>query len=137
MNIELLRCKRTDDTYQEIRNRHYVENRGCHGQQLHYLIKLDGVVVGIIFHTLTRDGRVRSVADVIEAAALHDGRVEQKEGVASALASLITLSTGGSAGREGPVVHIAAMISSKVCDWIGARGITARDLLGCGVAAAV
>ena len=98
---------------------------------------IGGVVVGIIFHTLTRDGRVRSVADVIEAAALHDGRVEQKEGVASALASLITLSTGGSAGREGPVVHIAAMISSKVCDWIGARGITARDLLGCGVAAAV
>ncbi len=98
---------------------------------------IGGVVVGIIFHTLTRDGRVRSVTDVIEAAALHDGRVEQKEGVASALASLITLSTGGSAGREGPVVHIAAMISSKVCDWIGARGITARDLLGCGVAAAV
>ncbi len=80
---------------------------------------------------------MRSVADVIEAAALHEGRVEQKEGIASALASLITLSTGGSAGREGPVVHIAAMISSKVCEWIGARGIAARDLLGCGVAAAV
>lgn len=98
---------------------------------------LGGTIVGIIFHTLTRDGRVRSVADVIEAAALHEGRVEQKEGIASALASFITLSTGGSAGREGPVVHIAALISSNVCKWIGARGITARDLLGCGVAAAV
>jgi len=98
---------------------------------------IGGVIVGIIFHTLTKDGRVRSVADVIEAAALHEGRVEQKEGIASALASLITLSTGGSAGREGPVVHIAALISSKTCEWIGARGITARDLLGCGVAAAV
>lgn len=47
-NISLVRCKRTDPTYQEIRNRHYVPNRGCHGQQLHYLIYLDGNVVGII-----------------------------------------------------------------------------------------
>ena len=47
-NIELVHCKRTDLTYQEIRNRHYVPNRGTHGQQLHYLIKLDGQVVGII-----------------------------------------------------------------------------------------
>lgn len=47
-NIELVRCKRTDSIYQEIRNRHYVPNRGTHGQQLHYLIKLDGQVIGII-----------------------------------------------------------------------------------------
>lgn len=47
-NVELLRCKRTDQIYQSIRNRHYVPNRGTHGQQLHYLIKLDGDIVGII-----------------------------------------------------------------------------------------
>ena len=80
---------------------------------------------------------MRSVADVIEGAALHDGRVEGKEGLASAAASLITLSTGGSTGREGPAVHIAAMISSEVCEWVNARGITARDLLGCATGAAV
>lgn len=98
---------------------------------------LGGIATGLIFHYLTDDGRVRSVADVIEGAALHDGRVEGKEGLASAAASLITLSTGGSTGREGPAVHIAAMISSKVCDWVNARGFTARDLLGCATGAAV
>lgn len=46
--IALVRCKRTDPLYQEIRDRHYVPNRGCHGQQLHYLIQYDGVVIGII-----------------------------------------------------------------------------------------
>lgn len=46
--IELIRCKRTHPDYQAIRDRHYVENRGTHGQQLHYLIKLDGEIVGII-----------------------------------------------------------------------------------------
>lgn len=96
-----------------------------------------GLTVGLILHFFTRDGVVRSVADVIEGSALHEGRVEQKEGLASALASMITLSSGGSSGREGPVVHLASVISSWVSNRIGAGGITGRDLLGCAVAAAV
>ena len=96
-----------------------------------------GLVVGLILDRFTDDGRVRSVADVIEGAALAEGRVEVRRGLASAAASMITLSTGGSSGREGPVVHLAAMISTAVCRWINASGITGRDLLGCAVAAAV
>ncbi|WP_439119569.1 chloride channel protein [Marivita sp.] len=96
-----------------------------------------GLVVGVIVHYFTPDGRVRSVADVIEGAALNDGRVEKKAGIASAICSWITLSTGGSTGREGPVVHIAAMLSSWVSNTIRADGVTGRDLLGCAVAAAV
>lgn len=96
-----------------------------------------GLIVGIILDRFTDDGRVRSVADVIEGAALSNGRVEVRRGIASAAASMITLSTGGSSGREGPVVHLAAVISTSVCRWINANGITGRDLLGCAVAAAV
>ncbi|MFN3148053.1 MAG: chloride channel protein [Paracoccaceae bacterium] len=96
-----------------------------------------GLVVGALLNWGTDDGRVRSVADVIEGAALNDGRVEKKAGLTSALASLITLSSGGSTGREGPVVHIAGLISSWVSNRINANGITGRDLLGCAVAAAV
>jgi CIC family chloride channel protein len=50
---------------------------------------------------------------------------------------MITLGTGGSTGREGPVVHLAGVISTRVSNWIYADGITGRDLLGCAVAAAV
>lgn len=96
-----------------------------------------GLVVGQILHHFTPDGRVRAVADVIEGAALHEGRVEKREGIASALASLITLSSGGSTGREGPVVHMAGVIATWISDRIHANGITGRDLLGCAVAAAV
>ena len=96
-----------------------------------------GLLTGWILHVFTDDGRVRSVADVIEGSALQDGRVEKRAGLASAAASIITLSTGGSSGREGPVVHLAAVISSWVCGLIKANGITGRDLLGCAVAAAV
>ena len=96
-----------------------------------------GLVVGLILNRITGDGRVRSVADVIEGAALYEGRVEVRKGLASAVASLLTLSTGGSSGREGPVVHLAAVISTAICRLIRADGITGRDLLGCAVAAAV
>lgn len=96
-----------------------------------------GLIVGIVLHHFTPDARVRSVADVIEGAALHDGRVERRAGLASAFASLVTLSTGGSSGREGPVVHLAGVISTWVSNWIRADAITGRDLLGCAVAGAV
>lgn len=98
---------------------------------------IGGLIVGLILHHFTPDARARSVADVIEGAALNEGRVEQRAGVASALASMITLGTGGSSGREGPVVHLAAVISTRISNWLQADGITGRDLLGCAVAAAV
>lgn len=98
---------------------------------------LGGLVVGFILTRFTPDARVRSVADVIEGAALREGRVEVKAGLASACASCITLGTGGSTGREGPVVHLAGVISTKICNVIRADGVTGRDLLGCAVAAAV
>jgi CIC family chloride channel protein len=96
-----------------------------------------GLAVGVILNRFTDDGRVRSVADVIEGAALYDGRVEGRKGLTSTLASFITLSTGGSTGREGPVVHLAAIVSTYVSRLIRADGITGRDLMGCAVAAAV
>lgn len=96
-----------------------------------------GLIVGLILHFFTEDGRARSVADVIAGAALKEGRVEVRRGLASAAASFVTLSSGGSSGREGPVVHMAAAISTIVCRFIRADGITGRDLLGCAVAAAV
>lgn len=96
-----------------------------------------GLIVGVILHLFTPEGRAGSVASVIEAAALKNGRLPLKSGLASAAASIVTLSTGGSTGREGPVVHLAATLSSWVSDRIGASPITARDLMGCAVAAAV
>ncbi len=102
-----------------------------------FLPILGGLTVGLILHRFTPDGRARSVADVIEGSAMQDGRVETRAGLASALASMITLSSGGSSGREGPVVHLAGVISTWISNRIAADGITGRDLLGCAVAAAV
>jgi CIC family chloride channel protein len=96
-----------------------------------------GLIVGLLLHEFTPDGRVRSVSDVIEGAALKNGRIEHRAGVASALASMVTLSSGGSTGREGPVVHLAALMASWINSRARVNGVTGRDLMGCAVAAAV
>ncbi|WP_073326904.1 chloride channel protein [Wenxinia saemankumensis] len=96
-----------------------------------------GLAVGLLLHRFQMDGRVRGVPEVIEGAALYDGRVERRRGILSTLASAITLSTGGSTGREGPVVHLAAILSSWIAVRINASGMVGRDLLGCAVAAGV
>nr|WP_265507839.1 chloride channel protein [Paracoccus rhizosphaerae] len=96
-----------------------------------------GLAVGLILDRLTPDGRVRAVSDVIEGAALDGGRVETREGLASAAASLITLGTGGSSGREGPVVHLAGVVSTFVARRLDLGPVAGRELLGCAVAGAV
>jgi hypothetical protein len=48
MHIDLVACRRSDAIYSTFRTRHYITNNGCHGQQLHYLIYLDGQPSGII-----------------------------------------------------------------------------------------
>ncbi|MCF6304019.1 MAG: chloride channel protein [Rhodobacteraceae bacterium] len=98
---------------------------------------LGGLAVGILLQIFTKDGRLESLANVIEGAALREGRVSKRKGMLATGIALITLSTGGSTGREGPVVHFGAVVSSWVSNLIRADGITARDLMGCAAAAAV
>ncbi|MCY3983847.1 MAG: chloride channel protein [Roseovarius sp.] len=96
-----------------------------------------GLIVGLLLHFFTADGRPQAVPDVIEGAALNNGRTNIKAGLASTAASLITLGMGGSSGREGPVIVLAGAVSTWVGDRLKADGVKGRDLLGCAVAAAI
>ncbi|MEL6475916.1 MAG: chloride channel protein [Pseudomonadota bacterium] len=98
---------------------------------------IGGLIVGQILTRFTPDAKARGVADVIRAAAIRGGRVERGPGLASAAAALVTLSTGGSTGREGPAIHLGAVIASWASEKLNSSNITARDILGCGAAAAV
>ena len=48
MNIELALCQRTHPAYVRFRDEHYITNNGCHGQQLHYLVMIEGKLHGIL-----------------------------------------------------------------------------------------
>lgn len=95
-----------------------------------------GFVVGILLEKLTAR-RAGSVADVIEARAAHGRALDLRQGLWSALITAISLGSGASAGREGPVVHLGATLASvvahrrKLPDWCS------RTLLAAGVAAAI
>jgi chloride channel protein, CIC family len=96
-----------------------------------------GMAVGLMVHFGLPKKRPEGVADVIEAGALHGGRMSSRVGLMAAMISAVSVGSGASVGREGPAVHLGASLSG----WIGRRlhlsHSQTRTLLGCGVAAAV
>lgn len=97
---------------------------------------LGGLLVGLLLTFHSRK-QTSGVASVIEAAALKDSSLGVRDGFVSALATVVSLGSGASMGREGPAVHLGAMLSSIVTSKLGLNPAAGRILLGCGVAAAV
>jgi len=95
-----------------------------------------GLVVGQILRFINKH-QARGVPNVIEAAALQNGRLGIKSGIASAIATIVSLGSGASMGREGPVVHLGATMASALTRALHLNPSAARTLLGCGVASAV
>lgn len=96
-----------------------------------------GLVVGLLLHFVMPGRRAESVADVIEANAIRRGRIPLRRGLTSGLIAALSLGSGASAGREGPVIHLGASIASAISERFGLPGAARRTLLGCGVAAAI
>lgn len=96
-----------------------------------------GLVVGLLVRFVMPGRRPAGVPDVIEAAALRGGKVSLRQGIGAAVVSAVTLGTGGSAGREGPVVHLAAACTSFLSSRLRLGRSLSVTLLGCGVAAGV
>jgi len=98
---------------------------------------LGGIVVGFLLQYLMPGQRARGIADVIDARILADGKMNVRESIGSAGITAMSLGVGASSGREGPAAHLGAAIASYVAQKIGYGPVTARTLLGCGVAAAI
>jgi len=96
-----------------------------------------GLAVGLIVRYLMPSRRPEGVADVIAASALRSGRMSLLNGLGAAVVSAVSLGAGASTGREGPVVHLGASLSSFVARKLHlGRGLS-RTLLACGVATGV
>ncbi len=98
---------------------------------------LGGLLVGLLARAWLPEGRPQAVADVIEAAAVRGGRMSLRTGLAAATVNALSLGVGSSLGREGPVVHLGAAISSWTARSFRLSPALMRTLLGCGVASAV
>ena len=98
---------------------------------------LGGLFVGLFLQYIQPGRRPRGVADVMEARALFGCRIPAQVGLGSALVAAVSLGSGASAGREGPVVHLGATLASALVDLFKFSHAARRTLLACGVAAAV
>ncbi|WP_417813335.1 chloride channel protein [Thalassospira alkalitolerans] len=98
---------------------------------------LGGLFVGVFIYRFLPERRPHGVADVVDAALFHDARMSSRCGIKSAFISAVSLGTGASLGREGPVVHMGASFGAWLARMLHLRRSTARTLLGCGVASAV
>jgi CIC family chloride channel protein len=98
---------------------------------------LGGLVVGPLVYFLAREAKGHGVPEVMEAVALRKGVIRKRVSFVTILASAICIGTGGSAGREGPIVQIGSSIGSAVGQIIRVSGERIRTLVGCGAAAGI
>ncbi len=98
---------------------------------------IGGLLVGIIVHFFAHEAKGHGVPEVMEAVALKDGRMRTRVVFAKAFASAICIGSGGSAGREGPIVQIGSAISSAIGRLFKIAGGRLRILVACGAAAGI
>jgi CIC family chloride channel protein len=95
-----------------------------------------GLLVGAVRRAWP-ESKQRGVAEVMAAIQARGGHLRARSSWGHAIISAITVGTGGSTGREGPIAYIGAAIGSSV----GRRfGLTVRDvkvLVGAGFAAGI
>jgi len=98
---------------------------------------LGGLLVGLIVYFLAREARGEGPPEVMEAVAVGGGRIRQRVAAVKALASSVCIGSGGSVGREGPIVHIGASIGSTVGQWFKMPEEWTKTLLLCGAAGGI
>lgn len=97
---------------------------------------LGGLVVGCLLRFVP--GRWGGgPAEVIEAELLGPERLSLRRSLIGALASAVTLGSGGSAGREGPVIHLGGAVAAWLAGQLRLPEAGGRVLLGAGVASAI
>ena len=82
-----------------------------------------GLLVGPLVWFLARDASGHGVPEVVQALLMRGGRIRGRVAVVKALASSLTLGSGGSAGREGPMIQIGASLGSVIAQ----RGRLSED----------
>lgn len=96
-----------------------------------------GLVVGLVVSFFAREAKGHGVPEVMQAIALRGGRIRKRVAAAKIFASAVTIGSGGSVGREGPMVQIGSSIGSSVGQLFKVPGVYMRTMVGCGAAAGI
>jgi len=98
---------------------------------------LGGLIVGLLVYFFAREAKGHGVPEVMEAVAIRGGRIRPVVVVVKSLASSICIGSGGSVGREGPIVQIGSALGSTVGQLLKLSDERVRNLVACGAAAGI
>jgi len=110
--------------------------------QLPWYVKLiaplvGGLLVGPIVYYFAREAKGHGVPEVMESIILRGGAIRPRVMLAKITASAVCIGSGGSVGREGPIVQIGSAIGSIFGQMLKVTGSHLRTLVACGTAAGI
>ena len=98
---------------------------------------IGGLFVGPLIYFFAREAKGHGVPEVMIAVSKNGGRIRPRVALVKILASAITIGTGGSVGREGPIVQIGATLGSAIGQRLRLPENWIRTLVACGAAGGV
>ncbi len=96
-----------------------------------------GAIYGPLIWRYAREARGHGVPEVMIAVAENGGRIRARVTVVKAVASALCMATGGSVGREGPIVQIGSALASGLGQRWRVSESRLRVLVACGAAGAI
>jgi CIC family chloride channel protein len=96
-----------------------------------------GLIAGFFLLIAQRHADKSNHVDYMEAVAIGDGVVPVRLSLWRSVSSLFTIASGGSIGREGPMVQLAALAASLIGRWVHFDPSRLRLLVACGAAAGI
>lgn len=98
---------------------------------------LGGLISGWLVYKFAPEAEGHGTDSAIEAFHRKSGVIRGRVPIIKTIASVVTIGTGGSAGREGPIAQIGAGFGSFVASKLGLSAIDRRILLLAGMAAGI
>ena len=108
------------------------------GLNLGYILlpAIGALIVGL-FIVRYPDIRGNGIPEVIEAVIFKGGNIPGRFAVIKTVATAITIGSGGSVGREGPIGFIGAAMTSLLARWFSLSKEMRKLLVTCGLAAGI
>ncbi len=98
---------------------------------------LGSLISGPIIAYFAHEAKGHGVPEVMQAMVLRGGRIRPRVAVAKVIASSVCIGTGGSAGREGPIVQVGSTFGSVMGQLLRMSDARISNLVACGAAAGI
>lgn len=96
-----------------------------------------GLLIAPLIYYGAREAKGHGVPEIMESLIFRGGKIRNRVAVIKALASSICIGSGGSTGREGPIVQISASIASSIGQLFRIKERAMRTLVAAGAGAGI